>query len=104
MKRPSLYLVGGILVCVIFVWLYLPTLTRFRELKSTEDKIRREIDDLNSKIADLEEERDLLKNDLGYIEKVIREELGLVKPDEIVYKFVEKEEENEVPVVGLAPQ
>jgi cell division protein FtsB len=30
-----------------------------------------------------------LRSDLGYIEKIAREELGLVRPGEIVFEFVD---------------
>jgi len=43
---------------------------------------------LDKQILEMQEERELLKNDLNYIEKVIRDELGLVGPGETVYKFV----------------
>jgi cell division protein FtsL len=43
-------------------------------------------DDLAKENKRLAREIDLLKNNSRYIEKVAREELGLVKGDEIVYK------------------
>ncbi len=47
-----------------------------------------ELASVDEKIKLLQEERDLLKNDVTYLEKVIRDELGLVRPGETVYKFV----------------
>ncbi len=90
MKKPflALWLVAG--GAVLFSWIYLPTLSRYQDLKTRQEGIEIQIKDLNSKLRDIREERDLLKNDVGYLEKVIREELGLVKPGEIVYKFVEE--------------
>lgn len=74
---------------LLFSWLYLPSLTRYRDLKLKQEELDKQIEKLTGQIADIREERDLLKNDVEYLEKVIRDELGLVKPGEIVYKFVQ---------------
>ena len=76
-------------ILLIFCWVYLPTLSKYREMKSQEEEMVRQIKDLDKKIEDLKEERNLLKNDKEYLEKVIRDELGLVKPGEVIYKFVQ---------------
>lgn len=72
----------------IFFWVYFPSLSRYHDLKTQQEEIEREIQELERKIQALTVERDLLKNDAEYLEKVIRDELGLVKPGEIIYKFV----------------
>jgi cell division protein FtsB len=38
---------------------------------------------------DLGREIQRLRHDMGYIEKIAREELGLVRPGELVFEFVE---------------
>lgn len=68
--------------------LYLPGLSRLQELRSEEERLSRELVELGAKIKALQEEKTLLQSDLAYLEKVIREELGLVKPGEMVYKLV----------------
>ena len=87
---------GGLL---LFAWIFLPPLSRYRDLKQEEERLSVELAQIEKKIAKLEEERDLLQDDLSYIEKVIREELGLVKPGEIVYKFLPKKETPPPPTV-----
>ena len=90
MKKPFLFLwlVAG--AAVLFSWIYLPAISRYQDLKTRQEGIEIQTKNLQAKLKDIREERDLLKNDAGYLEKVIREELGLVKPGEIVYKFVEE--------------
>jgi cell division protein FtsB len=95
MRKPFLFLWIGIVVLLLFFWIYFPTLSHYRDLKLEEDRMTRELGELETKIEDLREERDLLENDQVYIEKVIREELGLVRPGEIVYKFVPEEAKKE---------
>jgi cell division protein FtsB len=81
-----LLIFGGIL---LFSWLYLPSLTKYRDLKLKQEELDKQIEKLTEQITEIREERDLLKNDVEYLEKVIRDEMGLVKPGEIVYKFVQ---------------
>ncbi len=92
MRKSYLLIWAGIALLIGFFWFYFPTLSRYQDLKIEEDRITRELADLDAKIKALQEERHLLKNDMEYLEKVIRRELGLVKPGEIVYKLVPEEE------------
>jgi len=71
--------------------IYLPGLSKYLKLKGKETKLEQKIEELAKQIKILQEEEYLLKNDLDRLEEVVREELGLVKPGEIVYKVVEEE-------------
>lgn len=71
--------------------IYLPGLSKYVTLKRRETELKREMDRLKSEIARLQEEERLLKTDLTRLEQVVREELGLVKPGEVVLKVVEEE-------------
>jgi len=88
MRKPLLFLLIALILLLGFFWIYFPAISRYRELKIQEEKITHDISDLDQRIEGLLEERRLLKNDLNYLEKVIREELGLVKPGEIIYKMI----------------
>ena len=89
MKRPFFALWILTLCLFVFSWIYLPGLSHYRDLKARQEEIEKEILDLDTKLKSVKEERDLMKNDVEYLEKVIRDELGLVKPGEVVYKFVQ---------------
>ena len=89
----------------------MPGISKYRDLKIKQDQIESEIKTLDEKLKSVREERDLLKNDVQYLEKVIRDELGLVKPGEVVYKFVPeqakpepKKETAAKPAEKLSPQ
>ena len=58
--------------------------------------MQRDVTQLASVVRSIEQEnQDLwrtigrLHNDMGYIEKIVREELGLIRPGELVFEFVE---------------
>ena len=53
------------------------------------ERLVREIEIVEQKNATLVREVQRLRSDLGYIEKIAREELGLVRPGEIVFEFAE---------------
>jgi len=53
------------------------------------DRLVREIEIVEQKNATLAREVQRLRSDLGYIEKIAREELGLVRPGEIVFEFAD---------------
>src|SRR5919202_6447882 len=51
------------------------------------ERLVREIEIVEQKNATLVREVQRLRSDLGYIEKIAREELGMVRPGEIVFEF-----------------
>ena len=53
------------------------------------ERLVREIELVEQKNATLSREAQRLRSDLGYIEKIAREELGLVRPGEIVFEFAD---------------
>jgi len=85
--KPILLILGVVFV-LLLGWIYFPVLTKYRNLKIEEEAITKQIEELDGKIAKLREEKRLLEQDREYLEKVVRDELGLVKPGEVVYKFV----------------
>ena len=84
---PFWLLILIVVACVI----YLPGLSKYLMLKRKEVELEREIQRLKSQIVRLQEEERLLKTDLTRLEQVVREELGLVKPGEVVLKVVEED-------------
>lgn len=91
MRKRSLILIGSLGVLLLLLWFYFPVFSRYRELKAEQEEMARKIQELDQKIAVLLEEKRLLEEDREYLEKMARSELGLVKPGEEVYKFVEEE-------------
>ncbi|HLA50382.1 MAG TPA: septum formation initiator family protein [Thermodesulfovibrionia bacterium] len=60
---------------------------KIEALKNNISKLKKENKKLNNEVY-------ALKNDPSYIEKIAREDLGLVKQDEVVFEFVEKDNKN----------
>lgn len=62
-------------------------LLRLYEMRRSRAALTREIGELAAANAALAEEVRALRTDPGRIEAIAREELGLVKPGELVYEF-----------------
>ena len=90
LKKFFIVLAIALVVILILGWIYLPSFTRYRELKTEEEHLSKKIQEIDAQIKILSDERHLLQTDVAYLEKVIREELGFVKPGEIVYELVTK--------------
>jgi len=85
-----------ILIVIIGVVIFLFANKNFQTLLI----LNKEIFQLKQRIAGLEDENkklkedlEAMKNDPEYIESLAREELGLIKPGETKYRFIESQEE-----------
>lgn len=62
-------------------------LTQLLELRQARETLANEIIDTGNRIAELEALRGRLASDDAYLEELARTKLGLVYPDEVVYRF-----------------
>ena len=90
LKRFFVVLAIALVILLVLGWIYFPSISRYRELKLEEERLGKKIQEIDTQIKALTDERTLLQTDVTYLEKVIREELGFVKPGEIVYELVTK--------------
>jgi cell division protein FtsB len=102
LKKFFVVLALALAIVLVLCWIYLPSITRYRELKSEEDRLNQKIREIDAQIKTLADERHLLQTDVAYLEKVIREELGFVKPGEIVYELVTKKNPSNPPTASSA--
>ena len=65
-----------------------------QDLKQKNQEYEHQIKELTKKNTVLREERRLLKDDPEYFEKVAREKMGLVRENEVIYKFVPADQLN----------
>lgn len=57
----------------------------YRELKKSYAEMQNKVNALEEENRKLTEEINLLRNDPAYIEKIAREELGMIKPGEVIF-------------------
>lgn len=80
-------LVLGFVCCAVFV-LYLPAYLQMQDLNEKNRSYQKRITDLEQENEALAIERERLKNDPDYFEKMARERLGIIKEGELIYKVV----------------
>jgi len=71
---------------------------RLLSLKAEKENTILEIKRLQALNLDLQIEKEKLKDDLSYIEKVARERYGMAKKDEVIYKFVQPQDTASTPL------
>lgn len=86
-------LIGRIAAIVIIVFgllavlsLFLPKLSETRQLQRTKAAIEEENNRLANDVRQLESKRKRFNYDKAFVERTARE-IGMVKPDETIYKF-----------------
>jgi cell division protein FtsB len=71
---------------------------RLLSLKAQKENTILETKRLQAQNMDLQIEKEKLKDDLSYIEKVARERYGMAKKDEVIYKFIQPQDTSATPL------
>jgi len=71
------------------VYLFAREISEVRFLREENEKIEKKIEQLEIGNKELEVKIKTIKNDKRYIEKIAREELGMIKEGDKVYRFAE---------------
>jgi cell division protein FtsB len=71
---------------------------RLLSLKAQKENTILETKKLQALNMDLQIEKEKLRDDLSYIEKVARERYGMAKKDEVIYKFVQPQDTSSTPL------
>ncbi len=81
-----------ILAAIIFLFVN-PNFRAIRTMRKEIRELEKRVEELREENTRLNEELTALKHDPAYIEALARKKLGLIKPGEIEYRFIEKEAE-----------
>jgi cell division protein FtsB len=88
-KRRSI-LITVVAVGVLFLWSLIVGemgIVKYYRMKAQERSLRAEIDHLKQDNVRLLQEVRALKYDSAYLERLARDKIGLVRPDEVVYYY-----------------
>ncbi len=89
MKRLLLRVVLVLTLTLVAIYAFSKEFSEFDALYRQNQRIKGKTGDLKNANDDLHKKIESLKNDKLYIEKVAREQLGMIKQGEKVYKFEE---------------
>ncbi len=81
-------------VATLILIFFLPSFTIMQEQREKNLEYERRIAELKGRNRELEKEKRLLLEDPVYLERVAREEMGLVREGEMVYRLVPVNREN----------
>ena len=84
--RLAVYSVIGVVVALIFF----NEISKVYFLKNENKRIEKRIEDLEAQNRAYREEIKALKQDERYIEKILREDLGMIKDKEKIFRFKEE--------------
>ena len=80
-----------ILALIIFTtFIFSKETTHLNHLRKENDIILKRIEKLNNENEDYKEKIDSMENDKRYLEKIVRDELGMIKKGEKIYRFDNK--------------
>ena len=95
-KTLKFSLIRLFLLLLLFVAIYIiiggeAGVISIRASQKEKKNLELEIKGLNRQYEQLEKEKGLLEGDLGYMEKIARERLGMIKENEILFRFVKED-------------
>ena len=96
LKRLFILLVSLLIFYFYFVGDY--GFLRLLSLKNEKESLILETKRLQAQNMDMEMEIEKLKKNLFCIEKIARERYGMAKKDELIYKFVQPEDNSSIPL------
>ena len=89
MERAIIRVVLVIVVVCLMVYLFAREMTQVYALNQENDKVVVESLKLEKANNELTKKIELIQSDDAYMEKIIRQELGMIKKGEKVYRFQE---------------
>lgn len=78
---------------VALIIIFLPSISRYHQLKSRQAKLDDRIERLKKSEVDLRREQEKLQKDPTYIEKVARDKLQVTKKGETIVRIEDKDAE-----------
>ncbi|MFH0907680.1 MAG: septum formation initiator family protein [bacterium] len=81
----------AVLLLLALVAAFYPRVSQYHDLQQQQAKMEEDIRMEEELLKHLKMKQDRLLNDPRFVEKIAREELGLTKPGETVFKFTDDE-------------
>jgi len=80
-----------VLLIVGIASVFLPKVKQYREMRQREEAMQEDIRLQEDMVRSLRDRQERLQQDPAFVEKIAREEFGLARPGEVVFKFSEDE-------------
>ena len=83
---------AAVLIAIIVVRFFMPKFQEERRLRARLEEARQDVRRTAETLRELKLKQERLREDPRYVEKIAREDLGLAKPGETVFRFVDEDE------------
>lgn len=87
----------GVLIVIIILYAFVPKIQEYRDLQKVELKKSADVRSDQEILDQLKLQQEKLRTDPHYVERVAREEIGMAKPGELIFKFVDDAVDTNVP-------
>lgn len=87
MKKSVITALAIIIIVSLFAYVFSKQISIVTSLNRENEKIKKHIEELTAYNDDLKKNITLLRTDPKYVEKIAREELGMIKESEKIFKF-----------------
>ncbi|TAN36414.1 MAG: septum formation initiator family protein [Verrucomicrobia bacterium] len=84
---------------ILVLWAFVPKIKEYHNLQKVEAQRSADMHAEQEIYDRLKQQQDRLRTDPHFVERIAREEIGLAKPGELVFKFVDDE-----PATNPAPR
>ena len=89
MEKLAIRILLILAVVSLLVYLFAREISHVYALHQENEKVKMEAKDLEMVNGELRKRIELINHDKTYMEKIIREELGMIKSGEKIYRFKE---------------
>ena len=79
----------GVLAVILVLVAFVPKIKHYQDLQRVEAQKSADVRNAQETLDQLKQQQEKLRTDPHYVERVAREEIGMAKPGEIVFKFVD---------------
>ena len=91
------WIILGVLFLIGALAAFTPPIRQYREMRRMEAALQEEIRLKEEILHHLKDQQERLQSDPAFVEKIAREELGLARPGETVFKFADDEPQTASP-------
>ena len=88
--------VGVFVAIAVIILIFLPSFVKLQQLRYRDRILKEKIKTLEKNNNVLFTEKNRLENDSFYLEEVARQEMGVTRKGEIIYKIVPQQEQRKV--------
>jgi len=78
-----------LIIVSLVIYIFTKELSKIYSLREENERTKRRIEDVNIENERLEKQITILSNETKFIKKIARDELGMIKQSEKIYKFQE---------------